>query len=137
MDATELTLAPLGGPGGLPGGLAAAIARLAADELDAGRLDAARAMLEGLVVTDPRDVAAWTLLAEVHRRAGRALAARFCAEVALALAPADAAARLARAEALLAFPDERARARAELAALAAENGPAADRARSLEGALGR
>ncbi len=137
MHAAELpsqkTLAELQG---LPAELGAAIVRLAAGELDAGRLDGARAMLEGLVVTNPRDAAAWTLLAEVHRRAARPLGARFCAEVALVLAPGDAAARLARAESLLAFPDERARARAELRTLAADGGGVGERARALDAALG-
>ncbi|HUL58342.1 MAG TPA: tetratricopeptide repeat protein [Anaeromyxobacteraceae bacterium] len=137
MDAADLlsrtTLAELRG---IPAEIGAAIADLAAGELAAGRLDAARAILEGLVVTNPRDAGAWALLAETHRRGARPLAARFCAEVAHALVPGDPAARLARAEALLAFPDERLRARSELAALAAERGAVGDRARALAGALG-
>ncbi len=136
MEATDLLSTPTPAQRyGMPAELGAAIAAVAAGELEAGRLDAARAILEGLVVTNPRDAAAWTLLAEVHRRGRRPLAARFCAEVALALAPDDAAARLARAEALLAFPDERARARDELRALGGVEGEVGERARALAGAL--
>jgi tetratricopeptide (TPR) repeat protein len=96
-----------------------AIAALAEAELEAGRVDAARVVLEGLVVTNHRDAAAWALLSRAHRKLGNALAARFCAEVSLKLAPGDAEARLARAESLLLQPHDREQARAELAALAA------------------
>ncbi len=112
-----------------------AIACLAEAELDAGRVDTARAILEGLVVTNHRDASAWALLSRAHRLLRQPLAARFCAEVAAKLAPADPAVRLVRAEALLGLADGRAAARAELEALAsdAEAGP---RARALLVALG-
>jgi tetratricopeptide (TPR) repeat protein len=114
--------------------LGAAIARLAAAELDAGRCDTARVILEGLVVTNPRDAEAWSLLSRVHRRLGQPLAARFCADVALELDPADAAARLARAEALLATPGAWDDARSDLAAIQADEDVGA-RARALLAAL--
>jgi predicted Zn-dependent protease len=113
-----------------------AIACLAEAELEAGRVDAARALLEGLVVTNHLDPAPWALLSRAHRRLGQPLAARFCAEVAARLAPADPHVRLARAESLLAVPEERAAARVELGALAAAEDPdVGARARSLLGAL--
>src|SRR5574342_247723 len=71
-----------------------AIACLAEAELEAGRVEAARAILEGLVVTNHLDPAAWALLSRAHRRLGQPLAARFCAEVAARLAPADSHVRL-------------------------------------------
>jgi Flp pilus assembly protein TadD len=109
-----------------------AIACLAEAELEAGRVDTARAILEGLVVTNHRDAGAWALLSRAHRRLGQPLAARFCAGVAAKLAPAEPDVRLALAESLLALPDERAAGRAELAALAeADPGPAGARARVL------
>jgi predicted Zn-dependent protease len=114
-----------------------AIACLAEAELEAGRMDAARAILEGLVVTNHLDPAAWALLSRAHRRLGQPLAARFCAEVAARLAPSDPHVRLARAESLLAVPEERAAARGELGALAAADDPdVGGRARALLGALG-
>ncbi len=94
-----------------------AIACLAEAELEAGRTETARAILEGLVVTNHLDAGAWTLLSRAHRRLGQPLAARFCAEVAAKLAPGDPGARLARAEALLALPDCREQGRAELRAV--------------------
>jgi predicted Zn-dependent protease len=113
-----------------------AIACLAEAELEAGRLEAARALLEGLVVTNHLDPAAWALLSRTHRRLREPLAARFCAEVAARLAPQDLRVRLARAESLLAVPEHPGTARAELAALAAADDPGiAARARSLLGAL--
>jgi predicted Zn-dependent protease len=121
--------------GGLPADVGDAMTCLAAAELDAGRADVARVILEGLVVASPGEPAGWTLLSRTHRRLSQPLAARFCAEVALRLAPGDAEARLARAECLLGVPSERAGARSELAALAAD--PAVgDRARALLAALG-
>ena len=75
---------------GMTDELAEAIARVAADELGAGRPDPARVILEGLVVANPRAVGAWMLLARVHRALGQPLAARFCAEVAGSLAPGEA-----------------------------------------------
>lgn len=113
-----------------------AIACLAEAELEAGRVDTARAILEGLVVTNHRDAAAWSLLSRAHRRLRQPLAALFCAEVAMKLAPSDPHARLARAESLLLAPEGREAARAELGALAAEEDPAVGaRARALLGAL--
>lgn len=111
-----------------------AIAALAEAELAAGRVETARAILEGLVVTNPKDQAAWTLLSRAHRRMGQPLAARFCAEVAVSLAPEDARARLARAEALMVTPGSQEAARADLAAILADEelGP---RARALLQAL--
>src|SRR5512138_240587 len=84
-----------------------AIACLAEAELEAGRVETARAILEGLVVTNHLDADAWALLSRAHRRLGQPLAARFCAEVAAKLAPGDPVVRLARAEALLAAPETR------------------------------
>jgi hypothetical protein len=100
-----------------------AIACLAEAELEAGRVDIARVILEGLVVTNHRDAGAWTLLSRAHRRLANPLAARFCAEVSVKLAPGDPHARLARAESLLLQPQEREKVRAELASLAADPDP--------------
>ncbi|HEY6004335.1 MAG TPA: hypothetical protein VIV57_15775 [Anaeromyxobacter sp.] len=101
-----------------------AIACLAEAELEAGRVDIARSILEGLVVTNHKDPGAWALLSRAHRRLGNPLAARFCAEVAVKLAPGDPHASLARAESLLLLPHGRDEARAELTSLAAEPDPA-------------
>jgi tetratricopeptide (TPR) repeat protein len=114
--------------------LGEAIARLAEAELDAGRVETAKAMLEGLVVTNPRDGRAWTLLSRAHRRLGQPLAARFCADVALRLDAGDVHARLARAEALLASAGAQDEARPDLAALA-EDEEVGARARALLAAL--
>lgn len=111
-----------------------AIACLAEAEIEAGRLETARAILEGLVVTNHLDADAWALLSRAHRRLGQPLAARFCAEVAAKLAPADPHVRLTRAESLLAIPEERDGARAELSALAGD-GEVGARARALLEAL--
>ena len=113
-----------------------AIARIALDELAAGRVDAAHLILEGLVISNPHDHAAWALLALVEKRRGRTLAARVCAGVAFKLAPEDPQVRLVRAEVLLADPDERGVARAELERLAALEGAVATRSRALLTALG-
>jgi predicted Zn-dependent protease len=86
--------------------LGAAVASLAAQEAADGDLDAARGMLEGLVVTNPRDALAWALLSQVERRRGEPWTALLCAEAAVRLAPDDRQVRLARAEALLAVPPE-------------------------------
>ncbi len=121
---------------GIPQEIGDAIACLAEAELAAGRVDAARAILEGLVVTNQLDPGAWALLSRAHRRLGQPLAARFCADVAVRLAPADPHVRLVRAESLLAAPEEREAARAELGALAAaDDAGVAARARALLGAL--
>ncbi len=68
---------------GIPAEMGQAIADIADGELEAGRTACALAILEGLVVTNPRDARAWALLARVHRRLGQHLAARLCAEVEL------------------------------------------------------
>src|SRR5512138_637085 len=86
--------------------LGEAIARLAEEELEAGRLAQARTILEGLVVTNHRDPDAWALLSVTHRKMAQPLAARFCAEVASRLAPGDPWIRLTRAESLLGLSGE-------------------------------
>jgi tetratricopeptide (TPR) repeat protein len=121
---------------GMTPDLGEAIARLAEDELEAGRLAQARTILEGLVVTNHRDADAWALLSVTHRRLGQPLAARFCAEVASRLAPGDPWVRLTRAESLLGMPGPITEARTELAALAPD-GLVGTRARSLLAALGQ
>ena len=97
--------------------LGRAAAELAGQEIEAGRFDTARQILEGLAVTNPHDPAPWAMLALIQRRRGKVLAARVCAETAYHLAPDDAQVRLVRAEVLLSSPDDRTRARAELSAL--------------------
>ena len=121
---------------GLTEELEEAMARIAEAELEAGRPQAARTILEGLAVGRPRDPEAWVLLAKTHRALEQPLAARFCAEVAALLAPDWPAARLARAEGLLAFPEERGVGRALLTALAEEPVAESGRARQLLEALG-
>lgn len=111
-----------------------AIAALAEAELEAGRADTARAILEGLVVTNHLDAGAWALLSRAHRRLRQPLAARFCAEVAAKLAPQDAAVRLVRAESLLAAPEDRDAGRAELSRLTSDE-RVGERARALLAAL--
>jgi predicted Zn-dependent protease len=120
---------------GIPQEIGDAIACLAEAELEAGRVEIARAILEGLVVTNHEDAGAWALLSQAHRRLAQPLAARFCAEVAAKLAPGDRFVRLARAESLLAVPDGRTEARAELVSLAAED-EIGVRAQALLTALG-
>src|SRR5512142_3150416 len=117
--------------------LGRALAKIASRELAAGRVDSARLLLEGLAVTNPYDPAAWAMLALVERRRGRLLAARVCAEAAHRLSPADAQVRLVFAEVLLSSPEERQRARAELAELTSAGGGVAARARALLAALGQ
>ena len=112
-----------------------AIAALAEAELEEGRPEIARAILEGLVLTNHLDAGPWSLLSRAHRRLGQPLAARFCAEVAVRLAPEDGYARLARAESLLATPTDRAEGRSELARLTGDP-RVADRASALLAALG-
>ena len=121
---------------GITAELAEGMAGLARRELEAGRAGGARAILEGLVVANPHDVEAWALLARAHRALGQRLAARFCGEVAARVAPGSPEARLAQAEALLAFPEERGRALGLLGQLAGAGGAGADRARTLLSALG-
>lgn len=120
---------------GMTAELGEAIARLAEEELEAGHLANARSMLEGLVVTNHKDADAWALLSVTHRRLRQPLAARFCAEVAARLAPADPWVRLTRAESLLGLPGQAAEARSELTALAPD-GTVGPRAQSLLAALG-
>jgi predicted Zn-dependent protease len=112
-----------------------AIADLAARELDAGRLDSAHAILEGLAAANPHDAAAWCLLALVERRRGRLVAARFCAETARRLAPEDPQVRLVRAEVLLLSAPERPEGRRELQELAGAEGHVGERARALTAAM--
>jgi len=121
---------------GLTEELGEAIASLAEGELAAGRSDAARTILEGLVVTNPRDARGWILLARVHRGLGQPLAARFCAEVAGLLAPASPEAQLARAEGLLLFDEDRETGLELLARLATGEGVVAERAVALRTASG-
>ena len=116
--------------------LGRALAKIASDELAAGRVDSARLLLEGLAVTNPYDPAAWAMLALVERRRGRRLAARVCAEVAHRLAPADDQVRLVRAEVMLFSGDERPQATSELAELRSAEGDVGGRARALLTALG-
>ena len=120
---------------GITAEIGRAIAELAARELEAGRLESAHAILEGLAVANPHDAAAWCLLALVERRRGRLLAARLCAETARRLAPDDLQVRLVRAEVLLATPSERQDGRTELEALAAAEGHVGERARALRAAM--
>jgi hypothetical protein len=82
---------------GLTEELGGAIAGIAEGELAAGRTEEARTILEGLVVTNPRDARGWILLSRTHRALGQPLAARFCAEVAAILAPEAPAAPRGRA----------------------------------------
>jgi hypothetical protein len=121
---------------GLTGELGEAIANLAERELSAGRSEAARVILEGLVVSNPREARGWILLARVHRGLGQPLAARFCSEVAAILEPALPEALLARAEGLLPFEEERGAGLALLERLAGGDGPVADRAMALGVAAG-
>jgi predicted Zn-dependent protease len=110
-------------------------ARVAQEALARGRMEEAQQILEGLAAFNPEDGATWCLLAELHRRAGRDLAARICAEIALKLDPKDVQLRLMRAVLLIGNPEERSRGCTELEELAAGVGPAADRARALRQAL--
>ena len=120
---------------GIPQEIGDAIACLAEAELEAGRVETARAILEGLVVTNHEDAGAWALLSQAHRRLGQPFAARFCAEVAATLAPEDPFARLTRAESLLAMPGaEREEACSELRSVA-DDPEVGARARALLGAL--
>ena len=124
--------------------LGAAVASLAAREVGGGDLELARGILEGLVVTNPRDALAWALLSQVERRRGEPLAALLCAEAAAHLAPDDRQVRLARVEALLAVPPDAGTggaarkdvARAELAGLQTGADEVAGRAGALLRALG-
>jgi len=121
---------------GLTEELGEAVWRIADAELGAGRAGAARIILEGLVVANPRDAAGWTLLARAHRALRQPLASRFCAEVAARLAPDDATARLLQAEARLLVEEERPAAIETLRALASAPPPDGERARALLAAIG-
>jgi len=121
---------------GLTEELGGAIAGIAEGELAAGRTEAARTILEGLVVTNPRDARGWILLSRTHRSLGQPLAARFCAEVAAILAPKAPEALLARAEGLLPFEEDRARGLELLGQLAGGEGVVARRAEALRIAAG-
>jgi predicted Zn-dependent protease len=124
--------------------LGAAVASLAAREAAEGDLDVARGILEGLVVTNPRDALAWALLSQVERRRGEPWTALLCAEAAIRLAPDDRQVRLARAEALLAVPADAATnrgrrletARGDLRELGGGTDEVARRAGALLRALG-
>jgi predicted Zn-dependent protease len=124
--------------------MGAAVASLAAREAAEGDLEVARGILEGLVVTNPRDALAWALLSQVERRRGEPWTALVCAEAAARLAPDDRQVRLARAEALLAVPadagTDRGRrleaARGDLRELGAGADEVARRAGALLRALG-
>jgi hypothetical protein len=118
----------------MPQQIGDAIAALAEAELAAGRVETARAILEGLVVTNHQDAGAWALLSTAHRKLAQPLAARFCAEVAAKLAPAEPFVRLVRVESLLAAGADPEPARAELAELVGDAG-VGPRARTLLAAL--
>ncbi|HEX9400329.1 MAG TPA: hypothetical protein VF912_09490 [Anaeromyxobacter sp.] len=135
VDATE-DAGTLADVQGITREMGDAIAALAEAELDAGRVETARAILEGLVVTNHLDPGAWALLSRAHRRLRQPLAARFCAEVAAKLAPGDPVVRLARAESLLATAQDREAGRDELSRLVSDErvGP---RASALLAALSR
>jgi hypothetical protein len=132
LGAGDATLAELQG---LSPEMGEAILRVAEAELEAGRLENARTLLEGMVITNHRDPDGWALLSITHRRLQHPLAARFCAEVAARLAPGAPWVRLTRAESLLSLPGQNDEARTELAALVAD-GQVGARARSLLTALG-
>jgi predicted Zn-dependent protease len=124
--------------------MGAAVTALAAREAGNGDLEVARGILEGLLVTNPRDPLAWALLSQVERRRGEPFVALLCAEAAARLSPEDRQVRLARAEALLAVPPEagtggaarREVARGDLEALQSGGDEVARRAGALLRALG-
>jgi uncharacterized membrane-anchored protein len=133
LGAGDLTLAELQG---IQPEMGEAMLRVAEGELEAGRLENARTLLEGMVITNHKDLDGWALLSITHRRLKHPLAARFCAEVATKLAPRAPWVRLTRAESLLALPGQGDEARIELTALVADDAVGA-RARSLLTALGQ
>jgi predicted Zn-dependent protease len=133
-DVTEgRTLAELQG---MTEELGGAIAELAAGEAACGNLEAARVLLEGLLVTNPRDALAWALLAQVERWRGEPATALLAAEAARTLDPEDPQVRLARAEVLLALAEGDGEARHELEQLRGEGSEVGRRAASLLRALG-
>ncbi len=109
---------------------------IAAQELEAGNLEDAQVLLDGLAVTNPFDPVTWAMLAQLHRRLGRQLAARACAETAAHLAPNEPEVKLVRAEVMLGFPEEVENARQALVEVGAEDGAAGERARALLQGLG-
>jgi predicted Zn-dependent protease len=116
--------------------LGGAIAGLAAGEAACGNLEAARVLLEGLLVTNPRDALAWALLAQVERWRGEFATALLAAEAARSLEPEDPQVRLARAEVLLSLAERDGEARQELEQLRGEESEVGRRAASLLRALG-
>ena len=116
--------------------LAGAILAIAEGELEAGRIESARTILEGMLEANPRDAAGWVLLARVHRSLRQPLAARFSAEVAARLEPESLVTRLARAEGLLPFESERPAALELLRSLAGTGGTEGARAGALLAAIG-
>lgn len=112
------------------------IAGVASAALEAGRVDEAERVLEGLIAIHPRDPTSWALLARAHLRTGKELAALFAAEVGRQLAPTDPGVRLAHAEVRLASTEGREEAIEELRGLRAAQGGVGARARTLLEALG-
>jgi predicted Zn-dependent protease len=112
------------------------VASVASAALEAGRAAEAEKVLEGLVAVHPRDPASWALLARAHLRTGKALAARFAAEVGRQLAPDDPGVRLAHAEVLLGGGEGRGAAVEELRSLRGVEGAVGARATALLLALG-
>jgi Flp pilus assembly protein TadD len=64
-----------------------AVAQLACDLAQAGALDPARTVFEGLTLLDPSDASAWAALGTVHQKLGQALAAERAWAEALRLDP--------------------------------------------------
>jgi Flp pilus assembly protein TadD len=120
----------------IPPEVKALVANVAVAALEAGRVGEAEKVLEGLVALHPRDASAWAHLARAHARTGKGLAARFAAEVARQLAPADPEVRLAHAEVLLGASDGRLAAVEELRGLRESAGAVGERAAALLSALG-
>jgi predicted Zn-dependent protease len=112
------------------------IAGVASAALEAGRVEEAERVLEGLIAIHPRDPTSWALLARAHLRTGKELAALFAAEVGRQLAPADPGVRLAHAEVRLASTEGRGQAIEELRGLRAAAGGVGERATTLLEALG-
>jgi predicted Zn-dependent protease len=115
--------------------IARAIAGMAIEEMRAGRMENARTIAEGLLVCNPADAANWLLMAEVHRRGRDHQAARFCAENASKLEPADDELMLALAQLMLAS-EERDRGLEKLSQIAARDSSAGRRAGKLLQAMG-
>lgn len=120
---------------GLTEELGGAMLAVARTEAEAGRLEVARTLAEGLVTANPHEAEGWVLLSRLHRALRQPLAARFAAEVAWRLRPDAPEVRLARAEALLPDPQSRAEAVELLQDLAGDDGPEAERAAALLAAM--